>query len=118
MRHSSHRRARWRGCSPQSMPRRRGRRATVAGSTSAAASLSLSILTPRALAWSATAAAVAILVQAAVIAAVVVKEQGSPSEPGLASAPSEGSYAVVRFAPQATANDITNFLGPTRPRWL
>jgi len=71
----------------------------------------LSSLTPRTLAWSATAAAVAILVQAAVIAAVVVKEQGSPSEPGLASAPSEGSYAVVRFAPQATADDITKFLG-------
>jgi hypothetical protein len=51
------------------------------------------------------------LVQAAVIAAVVVKEQSSPSGPGLASAPNEGSYAVVRFAPQATANDITNFLG-------
>jgi hypothetical protein len=39
-------------------------------------------LTPRTLAWSATAIAVAILVQAAVIAAVVVKEQGSPSGPG------------------------------------
>jgi hypothetical protein len=57
------------------------------------------------------AAAVTILVQAAVIALVVVKEQGSPSGPGLASAPNEGSYAVVRFAPQATANDITDFLG-------
>jgi hypothetical protein len=68
-------------------------------------------LTPRTLAWSATAAAVAILVQVAVIAAVVVKEQGSPRGPALASAPSEGSYAVVRFAPQATANDIANFLG-------
>jgi hypothetical protein len=68
-------------------------------------------LNPRTLAWSATAAAVAILVQAAVIASVVVKEQGSASGPGLASAPNEGSYAVVRFAPQATANDITNFLG-------
>lgn len=71
----------------------------------------LSSLTPRTLAWSATAAAVAIVVQAAVIAAVVVKEPSTPSGPGLASAPSEGSYAVVRFAPQATANDITNFLG-------
>jgi hypothetical protein len=71
----------------------------------------LSRLTPRTLAWSATAAAVAILVQAAVIAAVVVKEQGSPREPGLASALSEGSYAVVRFVPQATADDITKFLG-------
>jgi Flp pilus assembly protein CpaB len=56
------------------------------------------------------AAAVAILVQAVVIASVVVKEQRSPSGPELASAPNEGSYAVVRFAPQATANDITNFL--------
>jgi hypothetical protein len=70
----------------------------------------LSSLTPRALAWSATAAAVAILLQAAVIAAIVVKE-GAPSGPSLASAPSEGSFAVVRFAPQATANDITKFLG-------
>jgi hypothetical protein len=70
----------------------------------------LSSLTPRTLARSAIAAAVAILVQAAVIASVVVREQGSPSGPGLASAPSEGSYAVVRFAPQATADDMTNFL--------
>src|SRR6266576_1259003 len=68
-------------------------------------------INPRTLAWSATAAAVAILVQAAVIASVVVKEQGSPSEPQLATAPSEGSYAVVRFAPQTTADDITKFLG-------
>jgi hypothetical protein len=68
-------------------------------------------LTPRTLARSAIAAAVAILVQAAVIASVVVKQQGSPSGPELASAPNGGSYAVVRFAPQATANDITNFLG-------
>ena len=68
-------------------------------------------LTPRTLARSAMAAALAILVQAAVIASVVVKERGSPSGPELASAPSEGSYVLVRFAPQATANDITNFLG-------
>src|SRR6266542_1682743 len=69
----------------------------------------LSGLTPRTLAWSATVAAVAIVLQAAVIAAVM--DPGIPSGPGLASAPSEGSYAAVRFAPQATANDITNFLG-------
>src|SRR3989440_3430064 len=55
----------------------------------------LSRLTPRTLAWSATAAAVAILVQAAVIAAVVVKEQGPSSGPALASAPREGSLAVA-----------------------
>jgi len=68
-------------------------------------------LTPRTLAWSATAAAAAILMQAAVIAAVVVKEQGSSSGPELAGAPSEGSYVVVRFAPQASADEITKFLG-------
>ena len=71
----------------------------------------LSGFTPRTLAWSATAAAVAIMVQAAVITSVLVKEQGASSGPALASAPSEGSFAVVRFAPQATATDITNFLG-------
>src|SRR6266545_3034486 len=47
---------------------------------------------PRTLSWSATAAAVAIVLQAAVLAAVMVKEQGAPSGPGLASASSEGSY--------------------------
>jgi PAS domain-containing protein len=57
-------------------------------------------------------------VQAAVIASVVVKEQRSPSGPELASAPNKGSYAVVRFAPQATANDITKFLRALRAaRW-
>jgi hypothetical protein len=39
----------------------------------------LSSLRPRTLAWSATAAVVVILVQAAVITAVLVKEQGGPS---------------------------------------
>jgi hypothetical protein len=71
----------------------------------------LSSFTPRTLAWSATAAAVAILVQAAVITSILVKEQGARGGPSLASAPSDGSFAVVRFAPQATASEITNFLG-------
>ena len=63
----------------------------------------LSGFTPRTLAWSATAAAVAIVVQAAVITTVVVKEHGAPGgiEPGRARR-LDGSYAVVRFAPQAT----------------
>src|SRR5262249_38063429 len=41
----------------------------------------LSSLRPRTLAWSASAAAVVILVQAAVITTVLVKEQGEPSGP-------------------------------------
>jgi hypothetical protein len=73
----------------------------------------LSGFAPRTLAWSATAAAVAILLQAAVITSVVVKDHGTPGVYGVASAPgqSQGSFLAVRFAPQATATEITNFLG-------
>jgi hypothetical protein len=71
----------------------------------------LSGFAPRTLAWSATAAALAILVQAAVITTVVVREHGAPGSYEVASVPSNGSFAVVRFAPQATATEITNFLG-------
>jgi hypothetical protein len=72
----------------------------------------LASFSPRTLAWSATAAAVAILLQAAVITTVVVKQQpGVPGGMGLAAAPTDYSYAVMRFTPQATATDITNFLG-------
>src|SRR5262245_2781757 len=72
----------------------------------------LASFSPRTLAWSATAAAVAILLQAAVITAVVVKQQpGVPGGMQMANAPTDHSYAVVRFTPQATSTDITNFLG-------
>src|SRR5437667_1328781 len=67
--------------------------------------------TPRTLAWGAGAAAVALIVQAAVIAAVVLKDERAPAAgPKLASV-NRGSFAMVRFAPQATAAEITNFLG-------
>lgn len=66
---------------------------------------------PRTLAWAASAAALAILVQAAVITTVVVKDPNAPGAIGLANKPSDGSFAMVRFAAQATAADITNFLG-------
>ncbi len=65
---------------------------------------------PRALAWSAAAAAILILLQAGIIGGVLMKERttelASVSEP----TPSAGSYALVRFAPQASAADITAFL--------
>jgi hypothetical protein len=67
--------------------------------------------TPRTLAWGAGAAAVALIVQAAVITAVVLKDERVPTAgPKLASV-NRGSFAMVRFAPQATAAEITNFLG-------
>jgi len=73
----------------------------------------LSGFAPRTLAWSATAAAVAILLQAAVITSVVVKEHSGSESFKVANADpdSQGSYAVVRFAPQATFAEINNFLG-------
>ena len=73
----------------------------------------LSGFAPRTLAWSAAAAALAIVVQAGVITAVAVKERGEPANYETASAPSaaDGTFAVVRFAPQASSADITNFLG-------
>jgi anti-sigma factor RsiW len=76
----------------------------------------LASLSPRTLAWSASAAAIAILLQAGVIAGIVYKANGpigaanyqtaSVSE----SVSGEGSYALVRFQPQANAADIEKFL--------
>ena len=71
----------------------------------------LSGLAPRTLAWSATVAVLAILAQAAIIAGVVLREDGAATGPKLASAVSRGSFAVIRSAPQATADEITKFLG-------
>lgn len=70
-------------------------------------------LSPRTLAWSAAAAALAIVLQAAVIGGIVLK-QTSPGGYQTASAPpsaaAAGTYAVIRFRPQASAADITRFL--------
>jgi anti-sigma factor RsiW len=73
----------------------------------------LANLSPRTLAWSAAAGALAILLQAGVIAGVVLKER-SPGSYETASAPAtfngDGSYALIRFQPQASAADIDQFL--------
>ena len=70
-------------------------------------------LTPRTLAWSASAAAIAILLQAGLIAGIVIKD-ASPVGYETASAPSTnpgvGAFTVIRFAPQASSDDITKFL--------
>jgi hypothetical protein len=73
-------------------------------------------LSPRTLAWSASAAALAILLQAGLIAGIVFKEQGvhsaaSYKTASLSRPPSgDGSYALLRFQSQANADDISNFL--------
>jgi hypothetical protein len=70
-------------------------------------------LTPRTLAWAGSAAAIAILLQAGFIASVVVKDKGTGGYQ-TASAPSTdpgvGAFTLIRFAPQASQDDVTKFL--------
>jgi anti-sigma factor RsiW len=71
-------------------------------------------LTPRTLAWSASAAAIAILLQAGLIAGIVLKDYGTGGGYETASAPTTnpdvGAFTIIRFAPQASSDDITKFL--------
>ena len=68
-------------------------------------------LSPRTLAYSATAAAVALLLQAGVIGAVLVKQnQGNFESASYQARPESGVRALVRFAPEARVSDITQFL--------
>jgi anti-sigma factor RsiW len=69
-------------------------------------------LSPRTLAYAGTAAALAIMLQAAVIGGFVIKDQSAGGYQ-TASAPAsatDGTYAVIQFKPQASAADITTFL--------
>jgi hypothetical protein len=72
---------------------------------------------PRTLAWSATAAVLAIVLQAGLIAGLYLGEPGSESPAAFrtASAPTRsfapaGSYALIGFTAQASAADVTKFL--------
>lgn len=77
----------------------------------------LAALSPRTLAWSAMAAALAIVLQAGFLAGIMLKEK-SPGGYETASAPAsvsgEGSYVLLRFQPQATAADVANFLATNK----
>jgi anti-sigma factor RsiW len=69
-------------------------------------------LSPRTLAWSAGAAALAIVLQAAVIGGLAIKERNAGGFE-TASAPAntaDGTYAAISFQPQASAADISKFL--------
>jgi len=75
----------------------------------------LSSFSPRTLAWSATAAALAVVLQAGLLAGMFVSErQGgslfntasvSKSEPAL-----QGTYALISFSPHASAAEITKLM--------
>jgi len=73
----------------------------------------LASLSPRTLAWSAMAAALAIVLQAGFLADLMIKERtagGYDTASAPANAQSDGAYVLIRFKPQTTATDIANFL--------
>jgi anti-sigma-K factor RskA len=73
----------------------------------------LSSFSPRTLAWSASAAALAIVLQAGLLAGMFVNEKqgGSLFETASKSEPAiVGTYALISFAPQASAADITKLM--------
>ncbi len=73
----------------------------------------LASLSPRTLGWSATAAALAIVLQAAVLGGIALHDKTPGGYQTLSVPPAtlgDGSYALVRFAPTATAADISRFL--------
>jgi hypothetical protein len=69
-------------------------------------------LSPRTLAWSASAAAIAILLQAGLLVDVALKEtiSGYESASAPSTDPGSGAFTLIRFAPQASSDDITKFL--------
>jgi anti-sigma-K factor RskA len=73
----------------------------------------LSSFSPRTLAWSATAAALAVVLQAGLLAGMFVSEQGGNFH--TASVQTDqvikgGTYALISFAPQASLADVTKLL--------
>lgn len=68
-------------------------------------------LTPRALAYAAGAAAIAIMLQAGVLTGLLVQQSGTY---GVASVDNQqtapGAFVLIRFNPQANVNDISKFL--------
>jgi hypothetical protein len=70
-------------------------------------------LSPRTLAWSAAAAALAIVVQAGLLAGLFLSEREASYQTasyGEPAAAAPGAFALVRFNPSASAADVTKFL--------
>jgi hypothetical protein len=78
----------------------------------------LTMFSPRTLAYSAVVGALAIVLQAGMLANLYINEPGSEvptaykttSSATRSLAPVSGSYALISFAPQASAADVTKFL--------
>jgi anti-sigma factor RsiW len=69
---------------------------------------------PRTLAYGATAAALAIVLQAGILAGVFVKESGVGFTTVNLPQTQEGAFVSVRFNPQASAADINQFLSDNK----
>ena len=69
---------------------------------------------PRTLAYGATAAALAIVLQAGILAGVFVKEGGVGFTAASLTADDDGAFVAVRFKPEASAADITKFLADNK----
>jgi anti-sigma factor RsiW len=70
-------------------------------------------LSPRTLAWSAGVAAVAMLLQAGLLAGIMLNEtktSGYQTASAPTTDPGVGAFTLIRFAPQASSDDITRFL--------
>jgi anti-sigma factor RsiW len=77
----------------------------------------LASLSPRTLAWSAMAAALAIVLQAGLLAGIMLKERsagGYETASAPANVSGDGSYVLMRFQPQASAADVANFLATNK----
>jgi hypothetical protein len=71
----------------------------------------LASFSPRTLAWSAGAAVFAILLQASVIGGFLIKTGGTAGfETASAPTGDTGTVIMMRFAPQSSVSDITQFL--------
>ena len=72
---------------------------------------------PRTLAYAGGAAVLAILLQAGFIAGVMLKETkttGYQTASAPSTDPGVGAFTLIRFAPQATQDDVTKFLAANR----
>jgi len=72
---------------------------------------------PRTLAFAGGAAVLAILLQAGFIAGVMIKEtktSGYETASAPSTDPGVGAFTLIRFAPQATQDDVTKFLAANK----
>ena len=92
------------------------RRARTSFNLGAWLSETLSSFSPRTLAWSATAAALAVVLQAGLLAGMFVSErQGTSFQTAsyhdvTKSIPDDGSYLIMSFSPQANVADVNKLL--------